>query len=44
MVVVVVAVIVGVAVIVVVVIMEVELVDDHVRFGTYHRLDFDHQS
>jgi len=36
---VVVVVVIGVEIVVVV----VELIDDHVRFGTYHRLDFGHQ-
>ena len=37
-------VVVGVDVVVVVVATEVELIDNHDRFGTYHRLNFDHQS
>ena len=28
----------------VVVVVEVELIDDHVCFGTYHQLDFGYQS
>ena len=43
MVVVVVKVIVGLEVIVVVLVVKVELIDDHVRFGTYHLLNFGHQ-
>jgi len=27
-----------------VVVMEVDSINDYVRFGTYHRLNFDHQS
>ena len=26
------------------VVVELELIDDYVRFGTYHQLDFNHQS
>ena len=27
-----------------VVVVEVDSIGDHIRFGTYHRLDFSHQS
>ena len=44
-VVVIVVVVVGVEVVmVVVVVLEVELMDDHVCFITYHRIDFSYQS
>ena len=25
-------------------VVKIDLIDNHVRFSTYHRLDFDHQS